>query len=152
MRLAILDFKIWAYARLFGFSEEMSRILVKIARLETAHYSSRGFLQENNPFGMGCVQSRDTTQTHCTPSADGVGIGSYRSVYSAVKDYAMWMRYWGLSQAQPSPAFWAKQNPKPTYEAAVSRVTDALGFGKAIAVVAFPLTYIAVNSALKLMK
>lgn len=149
---AFQDFKIWAFLRINGFSEDVAQTLVKVARLETGHYTSRGYVQANNPFGMGCVQKRPTTQTACSPSSDGVGIGVYPNVWAAVRDYAMWFEYWGLSQSVLSVDYWKRQNPKDTYRASVGAVADSLRSSKAIAALALPVTYFAVRAALKFIR
>lgn len=139
------DFRIWAYMRLNGFSDEVAKTYVKIARLETAHYTSSGWTIANNPVGMGCVSKRDTTQVGCMPSADGVGIGMYSTLWDGVRDVKKWFEYWGFPKNRMSPEVWAKQNPKATYSAAVAEVRDELRTAQALAMVTAPLTFLAVK-------
>lgn len=84
-------------------------------------------LTYNNPFGMSRVQVRDTTQVGFIELSDGNSFGTYKNIYSAVKDRFMWDSYFGISSAVRSDGYGTlvskKYHQSAEYNESVSAVT-----------------------------
>lgn len=142
------DFRLWAYLRITGWGEPAASTLVQVARLETGHYTSRGWTLANNPFGMAEVKKRPTTQVGAIPSADGIGIGQYSSLWDAVRDYSMWAKYWDIPKDSLSPKYFRLQNPSQGYPAKVDAVSSDLRVAKTSVMIFAPLTWLAVRAVI----
>jgi hypothetical protein len=81
-----------------GVGLEAAKIILAQAKLESGHFSSDIFLENNNPFGMKQARSRETTAvgTHR-------GHAVYPTVEHAVKDYILWMQCTGVSMQETCP-------------------------------------------------
>jgi hypothetical protein len=81
-----------------GVGYEAAKIILAQAKLESGHFSSDIFLENNNPFGMKQARSRETTAvgTHR-------GHAVYPTVEHAVKDYILWMQCAGISMQETCP-------------------------------------------------
>ena len=81
-----------------GVAYEAARIILAQAKLESGHFSSDIFLENNNPFGMKQAKSRETTAvgTHR-------GHAVYPTLEHAVKDYILWMQCAGISTQETCP-------------------------------------------------
>ena len=76
-----------------GYSKENVDLLLSQARLEAGSWDNKATSADNNPFGMGIVRKRPTTQLGARPAQDGTGanyIGNYASVRAGVADRFLW--------------------------------------------------------------
>jgi hypothetical protein len=77
-----------------GYSSENVDLLLRQARLESGKgWGNKATTQDNNPFGMGIVKKRPTTQLGARPAQDGTGvnyIGGYSTIGSGVADRFLW--------------------------------------------------------------
>ena len=90
------EFHIAVQGYLNGYTKENVDLLLKQARLEAGSWDNKATLNDNNPFGMGIVTKRPTTQLGSRPAQDGTGrnyIGNYASVRSGVADRFLWDSY-----------------------------------------------------------
>ena len=90
------EFHIAVQGYLNGYTKENVDLLLKQARLEAGSWDNKATLNDNNPFGMGIVTKRPTTQLGARPAQDGTGrnyIGNYASVRSGVADRFLWDSY-----------------------------------------------------------
>lgn len=130
MQKQTYDGMIFYYLRFRGYSPENAEWVVKQARNETGHYTSKAFEEDKNLFGMSCVESRETTQIGCRDSADGVNtIGRYSSVLSSLKDRVLWDKMHGLTGKETNyPKDVAKKgyNSRAGYVEAVNAVKTEL--------------------------
>ena len=76
------------YNTLVFFCKEPG-ILYQQAILETGWFTSKSFLEFNNPFGMKVPEIRKTFVQR-----EGFGHGGYDHWTDAVKDMALWQQYW----------------------------------------------------------
>lgn len=110
--------------------------LVRQFNLETGFGTSRAFVKDNNPFGMGRVYTRPTTQTGWRESEaggayEGENLGRYKSIEDGVKDRFMWDKHFGVTGTESD--YMARvagkgYNAAPGYADAV-RNTDAGSVG-----------------------
>lgn len=90
------EFHIAVQGYLNGYTKDNVDLLLKQARLEAGSWDNKATLNDNNPFGMGIVTKRPTTQLGARPAQDGTGrnyIGNYASVRSGVADRFLWDSY-----------------------------------------------------------
>ena len=90
------EFHIAVQGYLNGYTKENVDLLLKQARLEAGSWDNKATLNDNNPFGMGIVTKRPTTQLGARPAQDGTGrnyIGNYASVRAGVADRFLWDSY-----------------------------------------------------------
>jgi len=90
------EFHVAVQGYLNGYTKENVDLLLKQARLEAGAWDNKATLNDNNPFGMGIVTKRPTTQLGARPAQDGTGrnyIGNYASVRSGVADRFLWDSY-----------------------------------------------------------
>ena len=90
------EFHIAVQGYLNGYSSANVDLLLRQARLEAGSWDNKATLEDNNPFGMGIVRTRPTTQIGSRPAQDGTGrnyIGNYGSVRSGVTDRFLWDSY-----------------------------------------------------------
>jgi hypothetical protein len=91
------EFHIAVQGMLNGYSQENVNLLLRQARLESgAGWKNKATLNDNNPFGMGVVKKRPTTQMGARPAKDGTGvnyIGGYSTIGAGVADRFMWDTY-----------------------------------------------------------
>jgi hypothetical protein len=90
------EFHIAVQGYLNGYSKENVQLLLNQARLEAGSWDNKATLKDNNPFGMGIVRKRPTTQLGARPAQDGTGrnyIGNYASVRDGVADRFLWDSY-----------------------------------------------------------
>lgn len=71
-----------------GYSDRMSDLVYAQARHETGDFTSRLYREQNNPWGMGCVAKRPTTQSACQN-----GYGSYKDLADAADDFVLYLNY-----------------------------------------------------------
>lgn len=91
MQKWLLDGWIYYRFRLYRYTQDNARFIVKQARLESGNYTSYAFETDNNIFGMSRVAVRPTTQTGWRMSSDGVNtIGVYPSLDASIRDRKMW--------------------------------------------------------------
>lgn len=89
------QFHIAVQGYLNGYSRENVDLLLQQARLESgAGFQNKATVENNNPFGMGWVQKRPTTQINYRLAKDGSQgkntIGIYTSIASGVADRFLW--------------------------------------------------------------
>lgn len=87
------EFHIAVQGYLNGYSKENVDLLLSQARLEAGSWDNKATSADNNPFGMGIVRKRPTTQLGARPAQDGTGanyIGNYASVRAGVADRFLW--------------------------------------------------------------
>jgi hypothetical protein len=90
------EFHVAVQGYLNGYTSANVDLLLKQARLEAGSWDNKATLQDNNPFGMGIVTKRPTTQIGSRPAQDGTGrnyIGNYASVRAGVADRFLWDSY-----------------------------------------------------------
>jgi hypothetical protein len=90
------EFHIAVQGYLNGYSKENVDLLLSQARLEAGAWDNKATASDNNPFGMGIVSKRPTTQLGARPAQDGTGrnyIGNYASVRTGVADRFLWDSY-----------------------------------------------------------
>ena len=93
------EFHIAVQGYLNGYSKENVDLLLSQARLEAGAWDNKATVADNNPFGMGKVRQRPTTQLGTRPAQDGTGrnyIGNYASVRSGVADRFLWDSYYKI--------------------------------------------------------
>ena len=93
------EFHVAVQGYLNGYTKENVDLLLKQARLEAGAWDNKATLNDNNPFGMGIVTKRPTTQLGARPAQDGTGrnyIGNYASVRSGVADRFLWDSYYKI--------------------------------------------------------
>ena len=102
--------------------------LVRQMNLETGFGTSPAFVNGNNPFGMGRVYTRPTTQVSWRNSEaggayEGETLGQYKTIEDGVKDRIMWDQYQGI------------QGTESDYLACVARkgFNSAPGYADAVA-------------------
>ena len=83
--------------------------LVRQFNLETGFGTSRAFVKDKNPFGMGRVYTRPTTQTGWRESEaggayEGENLGRYKTIEDGVKDRFMWDKHFGVTGTAPGYA------------------------------------------------
>lgn len=96
------QFHIAVQGYLNGYSRQNVDLLLKQASYEAGkNWDNLATRQDNNPFGMGWVQKRPTTQTSYRLAQDGSEgkntIGIYPSVASGVADRFLWDSYNSIS-------------------------------------------------------
>lgn len=70
-----------------------------VAKVESANFSSNLYTKYGNPWGMGCVKKRPTTQTGCTTEKfEGMSKGIYSNDYSAGEDIVLYMDYFNYPE------------------------------------------------------
>ena len=87
------EFHIAVQGYLNGYSKENVDLLLSQARLEAGSWDNKATVADNNPFGMGIVRKRPTTQLGARPAQDGTGanyIGNYATVRAGVADRFLW--------------------------------------------------------------
>jgi hypothetical protein len=130
MQKRTYDGMIYYYLRFRGYAAENAEWVVRQARNESGHYTSKAFVEDNNLFGMSCVEQRETTQIGCRDSADGVNtIGQYSSVLSSLKDRVLWDKMHGLTGKETTyPKDVAKKgyNRRANYVESVNAVKTEL--------------------------
>jgi hypothetical protein len=90
------EFHVAVQGYLNGYTGANVDLLLKQARLEAGSWDNKATLDDNNPFGMGIVTKRPTTQIGSRPAQDGTGrnyIGNYASVRAGVADRFLWDSY-----------------------------------------------------------
>ena len=90
------EFHIAVQGFLNGYSRSNVDLLLKQARLEAGTYANKATLKDNNPFGMGIVRKRPTTQVSARKAEDGTGvnyIGAYSNIAMGVADRFLWDSY-----------------------------------------------------------
>lgn len=90
------EFHIAVQGYLNGYSKENVDLLLKQARLEARSWDNRATIENNNPFGIGQVRKRPTTQIGSRPAQDGTGkntIGNYATIRDGVADRFLWDSY-----------------------------------------------------------
>jgi len=91
------EFHIAVQGYLNGYTRENVDLLLKQARYEAGpNWGNKATREDNNPFGMGIVKKRPTTQLGARPAQDGTGInyiGGYASIRSNVLDRFLWDSY-----------------------------------------------------------
>lgn len=116
-----------------GYTLRNLKWILNQAHLETGHFQSRIFLENNSPFGMSCVVKRQTTQVACENLPDGNTSGIYKSHWSAIKDRFLWDEEFGISPDSQtySQDVSERYHPDSTYEARVTNTRADLlgGFG-----------------------
>ena len=130
MKKSTYDGLIYYAFRLKGYTPENAEWLVKQARNESGHYTSKAFTEDRNVFGMSRVERRETTQIGWRMSGDGINtIGVYSSHWSAVKDRVLWDKMHGFTGKEPNyPKDIVKKayNRNANYVTAVSAVKTEL--------------------------
>lgn len=76
-----------------GFSERFAAIVTSQAAFETANFTSRLFIEQNNAFGMKDASGRANTQI-----AVKNDFGVYASVEDSAKDFVYWWKAANLPQ------------------------------------------------------
>lgn len=151
MKKALLDAFIFISLRIQGFDAKTAEVLVRMARLETGHYTSQAFKKHRNLFGMGVVSRRPTTQIGGHSNADA-GIGHYRTLFGSVRDMRMYFDNVSespKSEGQLSEFFWARYNPNDSYQESVMVVNHQINRGLAALAVIAPLTLLVIMKILK---
>jgi hypothetical protein len=90
------EFHVAVQGYLNGYTSSNVDLLLKQARLEAGSWDNKATLNDNNPFGMGIVTKRPTTQIGSRPAQDGTGrnyIGNYATIRSGVADRFLWDSY-----------------------------------------------------------
>ena len=91
------EFHIAVQGYLNGYTRQNVDLLLKQARYEAGPgWGNKATREDNNPFGMGLVKKRPTTQLGARPAQDGTGInyiGGYASIRSNVLDRFLWDSY-----------------------------------------------------------
>lgn len=132
--------KLFAFLLALGFSVDSAKTLLRLAVLESGNFTSRIYREAGNPWGMNRVLQRPTTQRGYIPSGDG-DKGTYKSLWGAAKDMALYFDYFGYNKRAIPTQFFQVYNPSPTYRQAVDQT--AVDFGRIYTiyvVVAFPIT------------
>lgn len=105
----IIDGWIYFRFRIYRYTHDNARFIVKQARLESGNYTSVAFDQDNNIFGMSRVQVRPTTQVGWRLSGDGVNtIGRYASLSGSLQDRKMWDDYNKINFRAPANEYIAQ--------------------------------------------
>lgn len=147
LRKAILDAFLWLGLQSQGFSASTAETLVRLSRLETGHYESSAFKAHKNPWGMGSVQFRETTQVGSHANADA-GIGHYASLWAAIVDMRLYFQHFGWSRKAIPDDFWRTYNPSTSYQESVMGVSHSLPVGLGLLAVAAPMTLLVITKIL----
>ena len=91
------EFHVAVQGFLNGYSKSNVDLLLRQARLESGEgWGNKATKEDNNPFGMGRVTKRPTTQLGSRKAQDSTGrnyIGNYASIGSGVADRFLWDSY-----------------------------------------------------------
>lgn len=71
----------------YGFNYQQARYITAQAAHETANFTSKIFLENNNPFGMKLARIRETTAIN-----EKNGHANFTDIESAVKDFALYYK------------------------------------------------------------
>lgn len=113
---------------LLSMRVKFPRIVIAQARVETGHYSSKIFLNNNNLFGMRVPGKRITT---CTGSRNGYAF--YTSWQQSVIDYALFQsRFLDCSSEKKYLTSLSAYAAYPKYVEKVRSVLKKVKFGKSL--------------------
>lgn len=92
--------RIKAHISAVGGNSRLANIFIAHTIIETGHYKSNIYRTCNNPFGMGRVYFRKTTQCGYKDFGERVNepkyMGKYDTLNSAIDDWFLWFNYHGM--------------------------------------------------------
>lgn len=103
---AVLD-----HAGAYGFGDVDPLLILAQSALETANFTSRRIVEDNNAFGMKMPAVRPTTAT----GSGAGGFAAYASLEDSVLDYFERQRYFGVSGASTAAYIATTMDPAHPY-------------------------------------
>ena len=100
---AVLDTYVYFLAK--GYTMQNCMFLAKQIAHETGWGTSNSISLDNNPWGMNCVSTRETTQTGCRETPSGEVLGVYPNCWHSVRDRYLWDNYWGIDSHKASTRY-----------------------------------------------
>jgi uncharacterized FlgJ-related protein len=91
--------------------------VVKQSKLETGHFTSKVFIENNNLFGMGYPRVRTTTSV-----IDSNGYAKYKNYIESIKDYKLYQLYYYKGGSYDSFLLQSKYSQDSNYIKKINRI------------------------------
>lgn len=94
-----------------GYDPALAKMIVAQSRHETGNYTSKLFLDWNNPWGMMHPLKRTTASAGANPS----GFATYENLDDAARDYVYYLQALGYNQSYPDVRAFVSELKKKGY-------------------------------------